>query len=187
MMRADLSTRKDHIMTNATNNPAVIDTFKAAIIADGSAVKAHAAFYKTCEGLHALHVMADDIKKGGRYYETAFDLMVELRLTAPERKVLNEAGAMKVGTPKHKIANKVGGWMRNIRDNLRKIEGAGRGKPQGEPKGFADLCGAELRASYNRAVKDRTAEEPAMIDHAAFISHLTAAADAIGVNLKETK
>jgi hypothetical protein len=170
-------------MTNATNNPAVIDTFKAAIVADGSAVKAHAAFYKTCEGLHALHVMADDIKKGGRYYETAFGLMVDIRLTAAERKILDATGPMKVGTPKHKVANKVGGWMRNIRDNLRKIEGAAKGKPQGEPKSFADLCGAELKSAYNRAVKDRTAEEPAMIDHAAFIGHIKAAADALGVKL----
>ena len=170
-------------MTNATNNPAVIDTFKAAIVADGSAVKAHAAFYKTCESLHSLHVMADDIKKGGRYYETAFDLMVEIRLTAAERKILAATGPMKAGTPKHKVANKIGGWMRNIRDNLRKIEGAGKGKPEGEPAGFVALCQKELRASYNRAIKDRQADEPAMIDHAAFIGHIKAAADAIGATL----
>lgn len=170
-------------MTTIVNNPAVIDTFKAAIVADGSATKAHAAFYKTCESLHSLHVMADDIKKGGRYYETAFDLMVEIRLTAAERKILAEAGAMKAGTPKHKVANKIGGWMRNIRDNLRKIEGAGKGKPEGEPKTFIQLCQKELAASYNRAVKDRQADAPAKIDHAAFIGHIKAAADALGVKL----
>lgn len=170
-------------MSTTPNNPAVTEAFKASIVADGSATKAHAAFYATCQGLHALHVMADDIKKGGRYFETAFNLMLEIRLTAAERKILAATGPMKIGTPKHKIANKVGGWMRNIRDNLRKIEGATKGKPEGEPASFAALCGKELKAAYNRAVKDRQTDEPAMIDHAAFIGHIKAAADAIDVKL----
>ena len=172
-------------MSNTPNNPAVTEAFKASITAGGTSIKAHAAFYATCQGLHALHVMADDIKKGGRYYEMAFDLVVELVLTAPERKILAAPGAMKTGTPKHTVANKVGGRLRNIRDNLRKIEGVGKGKPENDPKGFVALCQKELRASYNRAIKDRAGEPAIDVDHAAFIGHIKAAADAIGATLKD--
>lgn len=168
------------------NNPAVTAAFKASITADGAATKAHAVFYTTCEGLNALHVMADDIKKGGRYYELAFGLVIELALTKAERAALEEPGAMKTGTAKHKAANKVGARLRNIRDNLRKIEGAGKGKPETAPASFLALCQKELRAMNNRAIANKKSDDPLETKtYAAFIAHIKAAADVIGATLRD--
>jgi len=172
-------------MTNSiANNPAIADAIIATGKAEGGATKAHAAFYDTCETLHGLNVMADDLKSGGRYYQMAYDLLAESRLNKTELDTLRAEGPMKAGTPKHKIGNKIGAVMRNIRNNLRKIEGAVAGKPKGEPAGFVDLCMKDLQASYARAMKDRTGE-PAAIDHAAFMAHIQAAADVLGKALKD--
>ena len=172
-------------MTNSiANNPAIADAIIATGKAEGGAAKAHAAFYATCETLHGLNVMADDLKRGGRYYEMAYDLLAESRLNKTELDTLRADGPMKAGTPKHRVANKIGAVMRNIRNNLRKIEGTVAGKPQGEPAGFEDLCAKDLQASYNRAMKDRKGDESASIDHAAFMAHLEAAADVLGKKLK---
>ena len=164
---------------NIPNNPAVISAMTAAIKSDGKSTAAHAAFYTTCESLAKLLVVADDLKSGGRYYKTAFELIVDLRLTAKEQKVLASAEPMKSGTEKHKLANRVGGMMRNIRDNLKKIEG---GATEGKGKDatiatFKDLCAKELQACYNRAAK----EEGDMSD---FRAALIRAADLIKVTLK---
>jgi hypothetical protein len=167
------------------NNPAIADAIIATGKAEGWAAKAHAAFYTTCERLHDLQVMSDDLKRGGRYYQMAYDLLSESRLTKAELATLRADGPMKAGTPKHRVANKIGAVMRNIRANLAKIEGVAAGKPKGEPAGFIDLCAKELQACYMRANKDRVGDEPAMIDHAAFISHLKAAADTLGRKLKD--
>ena len=173
-------------MTNSiANNPAIADAIIATGKAEGGATKAHAAFYDTCETLHGLNVLADDLKNGGRYYQMAYDLLAESRLNKTELDTLRAEGPMKAGTPKHKIGNKIGAVMRNIRNNLRKIEGAVAGKPKGEPAGFADLCMKELQACYARASKDRVGDEPATIDHAAFVAHLEAAADVLGKKLKK--
>jgi hypothetical protein len=159
---------------NIPNNPAVISAMTAAIKSDGKSTAAHAAFYATCETLAKLLVVADDLKSGGRYYKTAFELIVDLRLTAKERKVLASAEPMKSGTEKHKIANRVGSMLRNIRDNLNKIEG---GAPKGKNAkiaSFADLCAKELQMLHNRAEKDDA-------DHGEFQVALIRAADLIGL------
>jgi hypothetical protein len=162
--------------TNIPNNPAVISAMTAAIKSDGKATAAHSAFYATCETLAKLLVVADDLKHGGRYYNTAYDLIVDLRLTAQERNVLASAEPMVAGTEKHKIANRVGSMLRNIRDNLKKIEGGatkGKGK-NATIASFADLCAKELQMLHNRAEKDDA-------DHGEFQVALIRAADLIGL------
>jgi hypothetical protein len=166
------------------NNPAIADAIIATGKAEGGAAKAHAAFYATCERLHDLQVMSDDLKRGGRYYQMAYDLLSESRLTKAELETLRAEGPMKAGTPKHRVANKIGAVMRNIRANLAKIEGVAAGKPKGETASAVDLCMKELQASYNRTMKDRVGELAMPIDHAAFLGYLKAAADVLGKTLK---
>lgn len=182
-MPAPTFNQKENQMTNATNNTA--DQIKAAIIGAGAdygkVEKAHAAFVARLQTLHDLGVTAQDLKKGGAHFATAQAELANARLNETELAAFTSDEPMKAGDAKHKAANKVNSLIRNIRENLAKLEKmpTGSDAATGEASEGAGSNGAgakvrdinvricdEMAKLVNAIIKDKDAEAPALkADH----------------------
>jgi hypothetical protein len=153
-------------------------------------------------------------KPKGKWYNEMKSLIAASRLNEDDLALWQDPTVKQKAKPKNPLPEhaqayrkqavdmKVVSVMRRIRDKLSAREAelvqavlsdgkpddkaSTGGKPNAKtPAGFVDLCMKDLQASYTRAMKDRVGDEPAAIDHAAFMAHIQAAADVLGKTLKD--
>lgn len=151
---------------------AIKAAIKDATIHDGKSEKAHAAFLERVAKLHTLGVMADDLngKPAGKHFEMVKAIVAQARLTKAEYAIWSNDEVVKAGTAKHKLVNRVNSAIRNLRDNLRKLESiatsgqatkAGQGKERNINVRIYQEVNA-LWSAVNRDAESKEAPELAM-------------------------
>ncbi len=164
---------------NKTNAP-ILAAIRAVVTSEGAVQSAHADFHNRVAALSALGVVSADLagKPAGKWFATVQEVIADARLSADEKAAYASAEAMKPGTEKHRVANKVNAILRNIRGALDRVAVAKEAEAKGEAKEGTTKAGQgtardlairvteDLGKLYKAVTKDRDAEAPTLkADH----------------------
>jgi hypothetical protein len=164
---------------NKTTTP-ILAAIRAVVTSEGAVQSAHADFHNRVAALSALGVVSADLagKPAGKWFATVQEVIADARLSADEKAAYASADAMKPGTEKHRVANKVNAILRNIRGALDRVSVAKEADAKGAPKEGATKAGQgtarelsvritkEIGKLYKAVTKDHRAEAPTLkCDH----------------------